>query len=352
MIAVGVHTFFIGFQRGMESVLGKDNVLGSMEGWEPGIEARAACGAGHIPINQLPNAKVDLVFSNPPCSRYSSMSTGCFTGEDKSKLVNFCELGTAVDVAMQLNARALWWETGPLLWSKGMDMVQDVHAALERAWGEPSTTVVVKMDLRHFGVPQRRPRCHILHARGLWEPPQPSDGKWPLDIDLRTWLDPRVPHRTRTFHPLDAEAARKTVIKRRLTGTFASSIPTMIKAGSMHAPAVISSREFAWEDTDAWWTVEEYAALMCYPVEETCAVADEFGPRRAKTMLAKSVSPSAAAGVWTEFFEPTLRTPGSGGVWRVKSTVPEGDSCALKPEIVDDIDIEKAFGIKYRRIVQ
>jgi hypothetical protein len=348
MIALGVHTFFVGFQRGMEQALGKESVLGSMEGWPPAIAARRSCGAGHLSIGEIPSGHVDLVFSNPPCSRYSSIATGHFSAEQKSRLVDFCELGIAVDVAMQTGARALWWETGPLLWSKGREMVSGVHAALEQAWGEPSTTVVVKMDLRRYGVPQRRPRCHILHARGLWEPPNVDDPRWPIEQDLRAWVDQRVPHRLRHFK--HAGSARQTVIKHRLIGDFASGIPSMLKIGARHAPAIISAREFAWEDDDSWWTVEEYAALMCYPIDETCAVSDAHGPVYAKMMLSKSVSPSAARGVWEEFFEPTLRTTGSGGIWYVHATVPDGESCVLKPDVVDGIDIEKFFGLKMRRI--
>lgn len=342
MRALGVHTFFVGFQRGMEQALGKDNVYGSVEGWDRGIRARQVCGAGHIPMDGIAGLAPDLVFSNPPCSRYSSMSTGHFDSDDKSKLVNFCELGTAVDVALQLGARALWWETGPLLWSKGMDMVQDVHRAMESAWGDV-TTVVVKMDLRYFGVPQRRPRCHVLHARGLWEPPDEEPSKrWPPTESLRAWLEPRVPHRTRKFRDVNRDEFRREILFRRLFGNFASSQPTMIRADAVHAPTVLSSREFAWQDSEEWWTVEEYAALMCYPVDETCAVADELGPREAKTLLSKSVSPSAALGVWQSVFEPTLRTPGPGGVWRVRTLVPEGETCSVRPESLYPVDLSIA----------
>lgn len=336
MKAVGVHTFFVGFQRGMEKVLGESSVLGSVEGWDRGIRARAACGAGHVPFAEAASlGRVDLVFSNPPCSRYSSMSTGAYSSSDKGQLVNFCELGDAVDVALTLKARALWWETGPLLWGKGMDMVRDVHQKLEGAWGEPATTVVVKTDLRSFGVPQRRPRCHVLHAKGSWEPPDPERPQL-LSGSVLEWVRARTPPVLSRFILDPPGPARRECAEMRILGTFESSKPSMVRSTAPYAPAVISARQFAWDVPDRWWSLEEYAALMCYPMDDACAASDDAGPRAAKTLLAKSVSPAAAEGVWRDYFEPTLRTPGSGGVWRVLATYPDAESVLRRPELEEE----------------
>lgn len=328
--ALGAHTFFVGFQRGMEQTLGKGRVLGSVEGWVPGIEAREACGAGHIPFSRGKREEAQLVFSNPPCSRYSAMSTGAFTEADKSNIVNFCELTQATEVAAAVGAKALWWETGPLLWGKGEGMVESAHAAMERHWGVPSTTVVLRLDLRYAGVPQRRPRCHVLHARGSLEPPDPPDGGLEPGLKVQEWVHARAPTRLRyAYSP--PSPARRTATMLQYFGTFESGKPSIVKHDAPYAPAVISARQFAWDEPDIWWSLEEYAALMCYPQEDAIAVCDKYGPRHAKVMLAKSVSPSAARWAWENVWRATLTTEGRGGIWYVDCSYPDGASVLVRP---------------------
>lgn len=325
LTAIGAHTFFVGFQRGVERVA---RVLGSAESWQRGIRARAACGAGHLTFREASRLRADLVFSNPPCSRYSSMSTGHFTDDQRSRLVDFCELGEAHALALEVGARALWWETGPLLWSKGRAMVEDVHRAVERSWG-PSTTVVLRLDLRYAGVPQRRPRCHVLHVRGLLEPPAPPPGGLPEGLRVREWVRERAP--VRTGYIRGRGPARLEAMVDQACGTFASSRPSIVRWDSPWAPAVLSARQFAWDEPDEWWSTEEYAALMCYPQEDVAPVLAEAGPREAKTLLSKSVSPSAAEWAWRSAWAATLDTPGRGGTWWLDCSHPDGRSALLDP---------------------
>lgn len=322
--ALGVHTFFVGFQRGIEEQPDLE-CLGSMEGWPPGVRARALCSPPAATLElgaEVPKARV--VFSNPPCSRFSTLSAGTFDRAQKEQLSKFCELEASADRAVAAEAETFWWETGPLCWTRGDPMVEAVHQRLKEAWGSV-TTVTALVDARYCGLPQRRPRTHVLHVRGTREPPVPpppvplpEGGLWKFMLDQGVPSD-RPELLTFDGTPWDA---RKRIVRERQIGNFASMAPVAFEPTAPYALTVLSGRSFAWSDPgpDRFWSLEEYAAAAGYrPDDARAALKGEGKVVTAVRLMSKSVSRTVAGWVWREILRPTMESEGLGDyeMWRV-----------------------------------
>lgn len=333
MRALGVHTFFVGFQRGIEEQPDLE-CLGSVEGWYPGVRARALCKppASTLAFDEkLPEA--ELVFSNPPCSRFSTLSTSTFSEEAKTQLGKFCELEASAVLAAKQGARAFWWETGPLCWTRGDSMVEAVHEMLKARWGE-CTTVTALVDARYCGLPQRRPRTHVIHVAGHREPPEPPPPeKLPagglLEFLRSKGVEPTKPETLTFEYPLSPWGARKRLIREREIGNFASMAPVAFAPDAPYALTVLSGRRFSWADEpggllDRDWSLEEYAVVAGYSVEDAKAALEGEGKvATAVRLMSKSVSRNVAGWVWRNVVKPTMESEGLGDyeMWRVKCSV-------------------------------
>ncbi len=313
MRALGVHTYYGGFQLGVQRAGFED--LGSVETWPKCIEPRQRdMGLSTIGWEEFHAAPfgADLVYSNPPCSRYSSMSVSTFTPEQQQDLNLFPDLADGLEIVRLSGAKAFWWETGPLLWNAGLEMSAAVSQRLAELWDEPVTEIIVKLDLRWIGVPQRRPRCHVLHVAGRKAPPAEIPGPTPLpEGGIWSWIQSQLDANgcgepdgfIRHKHRWPAESYRDMVLGIRDAASFMATMPRLMERSDPWAPAVLSGRLLSWEDR--WWTIEEYAVLMCFPVAGPRRTFDHVG-QHALSLLSKGISPSAAEHVGNEILLPTI----------------------------------------------
>jgi len=327
LTALGMHTYFGGMQLGAERAGAK--ILGSIETWAPAIRARKAAGCHYCSVQEARarRGQVDVMFANPPCSRFSSSAGSTYTSKEgsRSDLKNFGELAEVFGAAIDSDARVLWWETGPLLWRKGLEMAASVQAALEAVWEEPATTVVMKYDPRWSGVPQRRPRCHVMHFRGELLPPESvPPSKWPIKEGLWEWVEGQLERPWQEGKPIihqewdgKQDPAVFAAWWRDLEskyGGFVQSSPCTFWDDDPYSMAVLSGRAACWGDQARWVTVEEWAAIMRMPQQWARAVADEMNPGIALAMLSKGVCPDAASFAFNSVIEPVLagsKRPGS-----------------------------------------
>lgn len=320
MKALGVHTYLGGFELGVRNVA--TETLGSIEIWKPGILARQACKKCGVsqPLSFGDVSSADLVFSNPPCSRFSSAASYHYDDNDKSKLTNFEDLMHGVDVTEQVGAKAFWWETGPHCWSRGMGMVENVHRVLrDGPWGGEATTVVIRYDPRWSGVPQRRPRTHVVHMAGRLVPPANIESSlWPIDETLGPWVERFI--REHDYDPADMIAVSPrecdgrpnyTAKWMRDVSSFSQGAPRTLSIHDAFSVAVLSGRICCWEEKNegkgAWWTIEEYSALMTIPPQIGRAMFDGAPGRwGALSLLSKGIAPVAAEYVYRNVVEPMV----------------------------------------------
>lgn len=320
MRAIGVHTYFGGFHIGVGT---RAEVVTSLESWRDGIKGRELLG---LVTDKLENTrsvcpKADLVFGNPPCSRFSTMSANSYSEQDRSNPSDFKEVQDLIDITLASGAEAMWWETGPLMWNRGEGMVRGIHSTLEHEWGEV-TSVVVKYDLRYAGLPQRRPRCHLIHLRGKRVPPVVRPPAWPSGLGLYEWLQGRglisdseafLPPRIEKYPVyegggwVDDPLGYSEWVHRR--GGFQSTKPAPIGVRELYTLSVVSGRYFIWQELNRWWGIDEYASVMDYPVGSVVEVAEELGPHQAQVLMSKSVSPSAARFVFDNVYAPMVDIP-------------------------------------------
>lgn len=335
MRAIGVHTYFGGFHIGLAT---RGEVITSGETWEPGIKGRRLLGLDTTPLDKLRPAgpRLDLVFGNPPCSRYSTMATQLYSDEQKASVDLFDELGDLVNLTLAGGASALWWETGPVLWSKGGDMVRAIHQTLRQEWGRV-TTAVVRYDLRYGGLPQRRPRVHLLHLRGRYVPPAAPPPRWPPEGSVYDWVRAQgawsgpgevfLPPGAKHYPPGAGEGLAGKPVDDVMAyvrwfwdySKYMANRHRSVGVRELYTVTVVPFRYFAWEEENRWWGTDEYAAIMGYPLGPVAEAAEELGPSAIHALLGKSVSPRAAQDVYDLVLTPTLDgvRPKPGPDWRL-----------------------------------
>ena len=273
---VGIHTYLGGMSMDCDS----------FETWEPAISARKVLG--NIALGEMPQG-FDVVIANPPCSRFSPTASMHF---DENHWEGFCELKEIVEAVHYTGAKGLWWETGPLAWNR-RDIPQSLHEHFVSKWGR-CTTLYIKYDPRWSGVPQRRPRTHILHFQDI---EKSSTINKPMK-SLEEYAIGGTPYVKEKFWPNSGMGAVKWAEFAQLVGTMKMCNPSIIGFEDRWGPAVFSGRGHVWRDLDRWWSPEEYANYMTYPKEWGRILADEFGESNALTLLSKSVMPVSAECVW------------------------------------------------------
>lgn len=310
MIVEGIHIYAGGFAVGLDR-LPEMEFIGSYETYLQPMPLRQL-----LNIPRLSKAlKADVVIANPPCSRFSHMMVGAYSDEDRSCLSNFKELEETVKFTMEADAKVLWWETGPLAATKGEDLIAEVSNTLADFWKTSVTTVIVSLDLLHTGLPQRRPRTHILHFRGTLPPPPVEETRWPEKFSLREYLDvvtAKAPRRD----PVNVflrkagkvtDALWYTTLVRTMTGGFESTKPIMYDRNSTHSVAVLGGRFFSWKEDNRFWNLPEYTAVMGYPVNlDWYSLYPERTWHSVFGLMTRSVSPYASRWVATNVLLPML----------------------------------------------
>lgn len=306
MNSIGVHTYFGGFAHGMRT---RTDMQFCVETWDLGIKGATISG---LPLRlALPsNSKADIVFSNPPCSRFSYQSSGSFNASHRKGLSEFCELQQAVKIARACKAKVFWWETGPLAYGRhGASMLVSTQRALGAKF-----TIAVHYDLRYAGIPQRRPRAHVIHfmtgtPRFSLPPCEPL-------LAVNEWLGKRLT-REELFRPHGLEDVFSKCVKTpmdaiRLTqrwGTFSSTKPHVVWDTDRWTPS-INARVFAWGTQNRYFDILELGELMSYPHEAVSKTCDELGAQKTATLIAKSVSATAAINVFDWVVNPSLTNKG------------------------------------------
>lgn len=251
----------------------------------------------------------EMVVGNPPCSRFSHLSLSFF-GKDSHEDVNtFPEIIDLVDLAKRSGAGIIWWETGPLAWSLGRPLVKNLHHLLIEIWGEV-TTLIIRVDLRYLGIPQRRPRVHLIHLRGRYQPPALPAANWPTGKTAREWIN----QKTKDF-PLNNPLGPKDAVdplawarEKERTMTFRSMVPRIYRQDATYTHAVISRRCLLWEEDNRFFDLLEYAALMTYPLNKVLNLLDTgITPAQAQVLLSKSVAPKITAWITNNIITPLLR---------------------------------------------
>jgi len=364
--AAGVHTYFGGFHRSLEA---DTEWLGSAESWSPAIRARRLAG---LPTLNHPGLTphAELVVSNPPCSRFSAMSTGTYSEDHKTKLGSFCELEDAVLFAERVRCRAFWWETGPLLWTKGRELVRAVHRHWAERWGG-CTTVAVKLDVRWTGVPQRRPRCHVVHVAGDREVPCVAPSAWPLGQPALLWARDRVASQGWGSDPAGWDQVKPVGAYRKMTALayyemcmliseFIATRPQLVGLQDHFTNAVLSGRPMICDEEDRFVSWQEYAALMCLPLEMVRPVAEEQGGWQALMMMSKGVCPAASRWVadcvvaplmGLAPYEDDLELVARGAPKRVEVGGPGGDVGWLEAVAPDWPRRRSAYGEDHRKAI-
>lgn len=312
---IGTHCYLGGFLLGLQSA--GLNIVASAETWKPGAKGASALG---LPIKTLeeilsnpPDA--DMVVGNPPCSRFSHLSLSFFKNKEGAHEdpETFPEIGQLREVALSTGARILWWETGPLAWSLGRDLIRGYHDSLRIYWGE-ITTLIIRLDLRYIGVPQRRPRVHIIHmATTEYPPPFAPPPQWPIIPTIGEWIAAQVDGRELS-NPVVVFKIGEVVEdplhwahEQDEKQKFRSMVPKVIRYSDPDAYAVVSRRVMVWKEDNRWWDFLEYAALMTYPLDESLRLL-KLKKRSvdAEILLSKSVAPAASKWVAENVLFPWL----------------------------------------------
>jgi site-specific DNA-cytosine methylase len=292
MRSIGIHTYLGGMQLGVARVF---NDLGSAESWKPGINARKRVGMSHRDISDAVTA--DVVYANPPCTRFSTSSTDMFGQSDRTSLSRFECLEECLDFALRCKADVFWWETGPLAFTQGAQLSREVADRFNAA-----TQWTLRLNANDFGVPQMRTRTHFVYFKSEVGAPrfvaQPKIASLNPNRYLRDWLAQTVgDDRSRPAGP-DYEYMRVNfgthnivdfvTVESTLKGRKAWATK-LVQDDAETSPAILGR---AMGFKERWLTLHESAALMGLPFWD---VHDRWHP--ALSLMSKGVCTNVAEGV-------------------------------------------------------
>lgn len=307
MRAIGVHTYAGGFLQGLVNS-GVDARL-SVESWAPGANLSTALGFSRVLFSEsseLYSTHPDIVVGNPPCSRFSCMSCHRYSREQKDDVRMFPELLEIFGEGLRMKPRILWWETGPLGFTQGQKLIATADAHVRSIMGN-CRTLVIKVDARDVGVPQWRPRTHIMHFMDDFR----RDGL-PLGMNyagtVRNFIDehrnpgPIVPY---SYHDISmGDPVGDSMVEQARRG-FNAAKPKIVDENAAYAPAVLGSRQFCWKNENRWWSLNEYAALQGFPKGIDYARVEK-DPGYIITVLSKGLSPMVSQWVYQKIVYPIL----------------------------------------------
>jgi hypothetical protein len=302
---IGRHVYAGGFMLGVQQA-----------GWKPLLSSETWPDPAPLFNRILPNiprvrsiegTMAEITIGNPPCSRFSHMSYDKFNAGDRSQLIKFPELQSVLRVGVEANSHTIWWETGPLAYKAGCDLVAAAHKELEAIWGR-CNTLMVFLDTAWTGLPQQRPRTHIVHTKY----PLPESLIIPQKRSIRDLgfvgifeyvqrdtVDNPLVHRMEDNRWIGKYASAKEYIhneKMHPERGFNATKPLLIGEEDQVVNAIISGRLLYWKNIGRWWELPEYATVMSYPtLQEVDYYAVAKNPVKTLMYLAKSVTPCAAS---------------------------------------------------------
>jgi len=307
MKATGIHTYAGGFVVGARKA--GIEILGSYETYKTPMRIASAIGVKNL--TGTPIKSTDVVIANPPCSRFSAMSVGTFTVEQR-RLEAFCELNEVFQFALEADASIVWWETGPLAISIGKDTLVDCHKYWLEKWQQDVTTVVVSLDLLYTGWPQRRPRTHVFHFKGKVPVVGMPKSSWDDNIRLKTWMaknstggEPLTPNYA-NLGGLLKDPKSWVAYEHLRPGGFQSTLPILYTDESRSSMAMVGARYYGWYEENQWWSINDYMQVMGYP-QGVDYQSIETNPMRmwyVHGISGKSVSPCASEYLAKNFLIP------------------------------------------------
>lgn len=330
----GIHCYLGGFLLGLKQA-GLE-ICQSLEVWKSGFQGAKAINLPVENISEIPRnlKKTEIVVGNPPCSRFSHLSLSFFDKETRQDPKTFPEIIDLVRVAKNTNAKVIWWETGPLAWTIGRDLLKNFHESLYNIW-DRVTTLLVRLDLRYLGIPQKRPRIHVIHINTGVKPPSVPRSVWPSKYKLGEWLEDKTKN-YKLRYPIFPQKTNNPVgwaRKQAREMTFRSMVPKIISRKSWYTGSVVSRRIMVWKEENRWFDLLEYAALMTYPLEEIENVLSVLRkPLNTQVLISKSVAPAASKWIaekivlpWLnqkKITEPVRPSTYYRGIWELDLTIP------------------------------
>lgn len=281
--AIGVHTYFGGFTKGYMRNQ-EINTLGSFENWQPAVTWAPKIGVKVLSGGAAPRA--DMVFGNPPCSRFSHMTYSKFSAEQREDLSTFPDLEDVLYTAKYAGAELLHIENGPLMFTAGDELLTQFNNIL--GWPE-IYFLVLKIDTMHSGLPQKRPRTHVFVGQRPF--PEVDLSPVALPTNLRVFFQHW--NSKYNYEPVYSSTVASPVSyaeQEQYKAVFLSTRPKVVSELDRTAHSVVSSRHFAWLEQNRWWSVDEYAALQGYDADTF-----DYGAPPvplAMALISKSVSPS------------------------------------------------------------
>jgi len=294
---MSAHVYGGGFVQGLKEA--GVNHIGSLETWPVGFAMADLIGIKRIDKVR----KCDLFVSNPPCSRFSSMSSNRFSKESKRDLSLFCELTESLTWAKESKARTIWWENGPAAFTSGREIIQNAHEFVGA-----KTTLVLKIDPSWSGNTQLRPRTHVIHFKDKIEVKGLPAASRP-QVSVKQWLDERlgsierIPAPDLRYYSMNDPVSQIQAIDPNKG--FNSCKPALINEDQAYAYAVLSSRQFAWEQENRWWSIQEYVASMTFPLDIDYGKLN-YPIYKILSLLSKGVMPAVSKYVYSNIVNPLM----------------------------------------------
>lgn len=339
---IGTHCYLGGFLLGLQQA--GLQILESEEVWKPGLRGAQALGSPSKEVSQMPDdlPEANIVVGNPPCSRFSHLSLSFFDKKTHEDPETFPEILDLVKVAKASRAQVIWWETGPLSWTLGRGLLANFHNQLYDVW-DNVTTLLARLDLRYIGIPQRRPRVHIIHAHTSNKPPSVPEAVWPSDYKVGDWLKSKTEgyELKRPVFSKETDNPVAWAEKQDMEMKFRSVVPKVISREDWYTGSVLSRRIMVWREENRWFDFLEHAALMTYPLDKILNILSiRPRPLEAQVLISKSVAPAASKWVAENILLPWLNNQsGTGPIqpithrrnfWELDLTIPSKIDQALR----------------------
>lgn len=312
MKVIGIHTFAGGFVLGVQRVRGLQ-FIGSHEMYKAAMPLAKAIG-----VKQIPGPRqADICIANPPCSRFSAMSASAYSKEQRTNLDTFDELKEVMQFAKESKVHTLWWETGPLAATSGLELIEQAAHQFEWDTHKKVTTFIIRLDTLWTGLPQRRKRTHIIHTTQFaGDPPRIPAENWPIGETVMEFCkrvvgdarnDPCVCWAPKHGGFITNPVKWTRGIRKANVG-FKSSYPVLFDEHTTFSPSVVGAKQFAWVPTNKWWGLADYAAMMGYPVDADWYEIFEHKKKWPYVigLMAQSVSPYASEWVARNVLLPAL----------------------------------------------
>jgi site-specific DNA-cytosine methylase len=252
-------------------------------------------------------------------------------------------LGDLSKLAKVKNAHTIWWETGPLAYSVGIPLLINYHKHIQTLLDDDLTTIIFRIDLRYLGIPQRRPRNHIIHIRkNLNEEQLPKipKMKWPINRPISTWLQEKVKENKLSNPILPNKKINSTPVKWAKKCdeemTFRSMVPKVVANQDHYTLSVLTGRPFIWKEENRFFDLLEYAALMTYPLDKILSLNKSLSKvKKGQKFLSKSVAPYITKWVFDNIIEQLLNNKVGNfakenrkyievdeNIWKIDLTIP------------------------------